>query len=440
MHEIEEIPVIDNHSHVGMGEFRARVDFNPIEVQFRSMAMGDIHSYLRPEELHDFTSVLKPTDIDRPRNLVADLARDVRTDLGALNRGRAQTSYSRNLEDACKALYGSEDLAPNFASANAMREKKGIASVWDVSLDRSSTEVIFGDTPWLDPDVYDRSRYKWIARLDPFVFPFVDAETSSKGGQVDLILRDCREQLETYLKKLGHDELPYDLATYCEFIDAALDEYKSLGAVSFKVIAAYLRPLRFERCDFELAKKLYTEARAGRPTDVRRLQDYLMRYVLLASARVETPVQFHLGFGGPLPGLRILDANPLLLEGLISEPEFRDVRFVLLHGAYPYTSEVACLANNYANTYLDFSWLSLLFRGKLSDWLFEWLEFVPDWKLLFGSDTANPEMQFAAVQSARRALTNALDRGIELGIWDAKSAQHLAERALYWNAKELYGL
>lgn len=440
LQDLQSIPVIDNHSHVGMGEWRSRVPFVPIEGQYRSMAMGDVHSALSPEELSTFLSALQSHDASRPVALAPDLARDARTDLARYIEGRARSAYSRNFEDACHDLYGQKSLPDALLAANHLRAEIGIAGVWDRSLEGSNTRVIFGDTPWLDPEVYSPLRYRWIARLDPFVFPFVADETSSRGGQVDLILRDFRDLLAEYLRKLGHDEMPHDLGSYCEFVDGALDEYKSLGAVSFKVIAAYLRPLHFGPCDFASAKTLYAEALAGQAADLTRLQDYLMRHVLRASARLNIPVQFHLGFGGPLPGLRVLEANPLLLEGLISDPTLRDVRFVLLHGAYPYTSEIACLANNYANAYLDFSWLSLLFKGKLSDWLFEWLEFVPEWKLLFGSDTSNPEMQYIAVKSARHALGKALDHGMELGLWTSSGAMRLAERALHNNASDLYEL
>src|SRR4029078_9917001 len=66
----------------------------------------------------------------------------------------------------------------------------------------------------------------------------------------------------------------------------------------------------------------------------------------------ELPVQFHVAFGDDDADLR--SANPLQLRGLLTDPLFRRVPFVLLH-CYPYVREAGYLAALYAHVFIDVS-------------------------------------------------------------------------------------
>ncbi|HVN06874.1 MAG TPA: hypothetical protein VMT86_20790 [Bryobacteraceae bacterium] len=55
----------------------------------------------------------------------------------------------------------------------------------------------------------------------------------------------------------------------------------------------------------------------------------------------------------------VLGTNPLLLETVLNEPGLRKTNFVMLHGGWPYTREIAALLTK-PNAYLDYSSQSLL--------------------------------------------------------------------------------
>ena len=92
------------------------------------------------------------------------------------------------------------------------------------------------------------------------------------------------------------------------------------------------------------------------------------------------------------------------------------------------------------NVYLDFSVLPSLFALPLMRWLEEWLELLPRNKLLFGSDASSPELYYTAAVNGRRQLGRALDNVVAGAGLSRHEAAAVAERVLYRNAVELYGL
>jgi predicted TIM-barrel fold metal-dependent hydrolase len=139
-------------------------------------------------------------------------------------------------------------------------------------------------------------------------------------------------------------------------------------------------------------------------------------------------------------------ANPLLMEAAFNDPLLRKTNFVIVHGGWPYTKEVAGLFQH-PNVYADFSLQDLLLYPRaLAEVLRDWLESYPE-KILFGTDasTGPPELDWEeggwlAARTARRALGAALTGMMNDGEISRERAIELAKMVLRENAIRLYGL
>ena len=134
------------------------------------------------------------------------------------------------------------------------------------------------------------------------------------------------------------------------------------------------------------------------------------------------------------------------LESIFNDSHLRGVKFVMLHGGWPFVREAGALLEK-PNVYLDISQQSLTFSPRtLSGWLREWLEVFPD-KVLYGTD-AYPftpalgweESAWIADRNARQALGLALTGMLRDGEISRERAGKIAEDVLRGTAERLYGL
>ncbi len=76
------------------------------------------------------------------------------------------------------------------------------------------------------------------------------------------------------------------------------------------------------------------------------------------------PLQIHTGY---LAGnwKKLENGRPFKLDNLFLK--YRDTKFILFHGGYPWYSEVGALAKNFPNVYLDIVWLPQISREAAVD-------------------------------------------------------------------------
>ena len=185
--------------------------------------------------------------------------------------------------------------------------------------------------------------------------------------------------------------------------------------------------------------------RSSPPEDeYKTLQDFLFRFIASECGRLGLAVHLHT-MAGAGSYFEIAGANPLLLESIFNDPELRRTRFVMVHGGWPFTREIAALLTK-PNVYLDYSAQSLLLTpATLAQSLREWLEWVPE-KVLFGTD-AYPysdelgweESAWIAAKRGREALAIALTEMLRDGEISRDRALELARMVLRENARNLYG-
>jgi predicted TIM-barrel fold metal-dependent hydrolase len=129
----------------------------------------------------------------------------------------------------------------------------------------------------------------------------------------------------------------------------------------------------------------------------------------------------------------ITNSQPTLLTNLFRE--YRNVRFDIFHGAYPYSGELAALAKNFQNVHIDLCWLHMISPIHARSALSEWLDTVPSNKIFgFGGDYRFIEGVYGHAVLARANIVQVLVDKVKEGIMSVPQAIQLASRLLHDNA------
>jgi len=226
-----------------------------------------------------------------------------------------------------------------------------------------------------------------------------------------------------------------------EILDAmveAMEDAASRGFVGFKTIVAYRTGLAIDPVVdlIEAERSLRTNATVRRRG--KAFRDFALRRALAVAADLGLPFQIHTGFGDS--EIRLAEANPLLLEELLRSPEGAAARIVLIHGSFPWLTELAFLALTKPNVWADVSLFNLFAPLTAADHLLRLIDLAPAGKVLMGTDGHHePELfWFGALvlQQAWEQVRVKLAAGGARASWIDR-----IERAMFEeNARALYGL
>jgi hypothetical protein len=234
-------------------------------------------------------------------------------------------------------------------------------------------------------------------------------------------------------------DAPATLGAYLQGLDRVIDRHIADGAVGFKCGLAYRRSIRFEAVDRETASRLYAHALAGTLTDPgsETLQDFLFHEVCDRAGAHGLPYQVHTGLQNGNWGADIVLTNPThLTNTLKAHPA---TRFDLFHGGYPYVGELATLAKNFPNAYINACWLAIISPTVLGRALHEWLDTVPHSKIqAFGGDYHMPELACAHGHLAREVVGAVIADRVEMNLLDEVDALTVADRLLRTNGISLF--
>jgi predicted TIM-barrel fold metal-dependent hydrolase len=183
----------------------------------------------------------------------------------------------------------------------------------------------------------------------------------------------------------------------------------------------------------------------GKPSTAEHavFEDFMFRYLLREAGRLHLAVQIHTA-AGTGDFFSITGGNVLNLENVLRDPRYNDVKFVLLHGGYPFQEQAIWLTAR-ENVYLDSSLMGLyLYPKDLALILRHWLLLYPD-KVVFGSDAfpfndaiGAEESDWLAVESARTALAAALAEMVLNKEVTEQQALVFAHGYLHDNAARIY--
>ena len=346
--------------------------------------------------------------------------------------------------EASRALFG--DVQDFRARKKQLMEEKreGYAN-W--VLDQLGIETMFANRVAMGAGLA-APRFIWVPFEDALMYPLNNAILAAKNSDRKSFFADEDRLLKRYLKECGLTEAPATLDLYLQkVVTPTLERHKRGGAVAVKFEAAYLRPLEVADVPRSEAARIYSGARALPVTEsaYRMLQDFLFRYIASECGRLGLAVHIHAaaGAGGYF---QIAGANPMNLEPIFNDPKLRSVNFVMLHGGWPFTGEVAALLSK-PNAYADFSQQTFNnYPRAVAGVLREWFEYAPE-KVLFGTD-AYPfsvemgweEAGWVANKTGREALGIALTEMLRDGEILRERASEIARMVLRENARKLYKL
>jgi predicted TIM-barrel fold metal-dependent hydrolase len=314
-------------------------------------------------------------------------------------------------------------------------------------LDKAGISISLANRVGMANAPLDRQRFKWVPSIDAYLFPLNNSVYKKQHPAFQGFFSSEEKVLDRYFA-LVETTRPRRFDAYLRFVHESVSRLKADGAIAVKFELAYLRSLSVDDPAQRQVRRIYERYRST--TDVpeeeyRKLQDYLFRFLLREVTSVGLPVLIHTGIG-TRDVFRLSNANPLLLENLVTDPQYRNTKFVLLHGGYPFTQEARLLAGK-PNVFLDTSGLSLrLYPEEFARVVKEWLSFYPE-KILFGTDATIisdiidvEEAYWLATESGRQGLALALSEMVEEKRCDEVEALRLARLILHDTAAKLYGL
>lgn len=351
-----------------------------------------------------------------------------------------------------KALFGYpyDDFKPEHAKWLIDKKKAaeggGGTAYWDSILDKLNIETCLANrvalAPYLNP-----KRFHWVFFVDSFLFPLDNRDQTGKNGDMGVYIPLQEKVLQRYMKQEGVSGLPADLAGYENFVRQTLADNQKKGGVAMKFEAAYFRSLYFRDPPREKVEALYAKYHAGgvpSEEEYRTFQDYIFRVLIDQAGKLKLPVHFHSAVGiGDYFSLR--NGNPLNLENVLRDPRYKNVKFVLIHGGYPYTLDMIWLTAA-KNVYTDSSLMGYyVYPSELKNILKQWISLFPE-RMMFASDAfpfndavGAEETFWLAARSARTALAAALAELVAEGAFTEARALELAHMYLHDNAASLYG-
>ena len=264
-----------------------------------------------------------------------------------------------------------------------------------------------------------------------------------------LALGQCTERLRT--ARRFENELTWQqarkagtsfdacLATRADLVRAWAAEP---AVATLKLPFAYVRTLNVTNPSEAEARSAYdTRTQDLDSVAQRTIEDFLIRHGLRQCSESGLPVQIHTGFGWSSGRpLRLADADVGNLVPLFEDAAFRDVRFLIFHGSWPYTQTMGYLAASFENVYLDFNCMVALSREMTGRALSEWLDVVPLHKMMTGTDGPYLEWWIATARETRRVLAEVLEHKVSQGLYSEETALDAARAILNGNAREALDL
>jgi len=221
----------------------------------------------------------------------------------------------------------------------------------------------------------------------------------------------------------------------------AMDVRKGIQGAKFGV--AYYRTLKFDEVNRETASATFEKLKANPDhlfnfEEAKPLQDFIFFKLLSLCEKYKLPVQIHTGLQTG-SGNEITNANPTGLARAFFK--FPNVKFCLLHASYPYGGELATLAKNFPNVYIDMAWSALISPSYTRRYLQEFIETVPINKIMaFGGDSQTVKGAYGASILARETVSSTLIQMVREGYLSEAEGLIVAAKLLRENAIKIYNI
>jgi len=421
---VEGVGIVDTHEHLLQEKERTAKKSDLFETFLSHYASSDLVS-----------SGMSQEELDKVRNVTLPL--EERWEIFKPFWDRIQnTGYVRAINIAVKDLYGvsgvSEDTYKDLALKMEHANKLGIYQ-WMLK-EKSGIDVSILDSLSVPLEEVDRKFFAPVTRFDDFV------------------MAKDRTGFEALGKRSGKT-----IHSFSDLVRALELQFEKASKmiVGVKIGLAYLRDLSFEKVsqreaeevfvniyNQELFSKRQLDTRVERVPeglclkDTRPLQNFMVHKIIQLAADKGLPIQVHTGIQEGNENV-ITNSNPTLLINLFRE--YKEVRFDVFHGSYPYMGELSVLAKNFQNVYVDMCWLHIISPHSARQALAEWLDTVPWYKIFgFGGDYIFAEGVYGHSVIARENIARVLVEKVDEGSFTEEQAVNLAQKLLRDNAYEFF--
>jgi predicted TIM-barrel fold metal-dependent hydrolase len=421
---VDAVRLVDTHEHLPQEPERIKQTVDPLATFFPHYASSDLQSAGMGEE-----DLLRLWDTSIPLE-------ERWTIIEPWWEKISNTGYARALDIAIRGLYGVDGLTADTVKplTQRMRERNKPGLYRWVLKERSGVDISILDFAEYDVDT---EFFAPVLRIDELVMARDRTEIEALESLFDVSIHDFRD--------------------YVALIRRRFDDLKG-KVVGIKIALAYRRPIFFDKRAFSEAEEAFNEIYRVRkfkrvPMDPEGesqklvpespgveelipMQDYLVHVAVQEAMRHGLPIQIHTGLHEGNENM-LPNSNPELLVNLFME--YRDARFDVFHGSWPYCGELGALAKNFPNVYVDMCWMHIISPSRARSALGDWLDEVPANKILgFGGDYLFVEGVYGHSVIARDNVARVLAQKVDEGDYKLDDAKKYASWMLRENAMRLF--
>ena len=336
------------------------------------------------------------------------------------------TAYCRAALLTADKLFDVKDLNGKTVEDLSAKIKKAYDTDWYKRVLDEKCGIDYVVVDGENHSLGDPGKFKYVKRFGEFIF-------AVSAKKIESIAKEQNTPIKT-------------LDDFITALGVAFHKAMDHDNVAVKIGVAYERDLFFDDVSKEKADEVFRKIMAlpdgsvlkYNGSEIKPLQDYMVHRILDLAKETNTPVQIHTGLQAG-DGNYIENSNPTHLANLFLK--YRDVQFILFHGGYPFGGELASLAKNFKNVYIDMCWLYIISPSYSERYLHEWLETVPASKIMaFGGDFRNVENIYGHLLFAKQVVTKVLTEKVRDGYFSESEALKIAQMILHDNAVRILKL
>lgn len=328
-------------------------------------------------------------------------------------------SYFVCLEKALQNLYGIDSPLDtgSWAIYDAFIRERHQEQDWHIKIlkDNCRYMTALQDSHWNPGDDNGHPElFKPVFRINSLLYGY-DKNAADHNGHNMQVTYHCKTD---------------DIEEYKAFAGNLIREKVRSGCIGLKSAAAYDRTIAVEPATREAAQKaLRYMGTNGSDLDILHFQNYMFDYICDLAEMLKLPLQIH-------TGVALKGSHAMLLQSLIQRHPGTD--FVVMHGSYPWVSDIMALSYGCPNVYVDLCWLPLISVTRAQSVLGELMEVCNADKIIWGCDTWTSEESYGALLAFRKVLAETLADKVERGWTDMEGAYQFSRMVLHENAAKLY--
>ena len=346
-------------------------------------------------------------------------------DVAGFVEGSGSNSFVRNLATALDELYelgGGGITQGNWEELDrAIRDRHADPGWTGEVMKRARISNVITD-PYMDPLLNAREalsdNYRSVFRINAFAMGWhPEARDHNGNSPFD------------FARRLGVDLESFD--DFKTLLEKSVDAMGERNQVALKNALAYDRDICFDEPDEALARQAWGDPDPA-PEVRKAFGDFAVDRLCALAGERDIPLQMHLGTA------LIRGSNPLNAAGLIERHP--KTRFLLMHLAYPWSSELLGMAFVYRNVWIDLTWSFLLSPSHFTRAFHEAIEVLPDeTRMMFGGDNWHAEETYGAFRTARTLIGRALQAKVDSGYFSDRDARRLARKIFRENGAAYFG-